>query len=545
MKRLWIPILLTGMLFLSLPVMGQASSQDSAVTAAADNRVVICPLEGMVDDGMAVVVSRAVKEAAGAKAIVFVIDTFGGRVDSAFKIVDSITSAPCPTIAYIKGKGAISAGALISFACKDIFMARSAVIGACQPVIMTQQGALPTGEKEVSVLRSKITALAELNGHNPDIGRAMVDKDIALYAARDASGKIRVWAVQDKTSPASGLAGALREVIKQGLDTVEKQTGTPMDAARKALEAPAGQDEDSQPGATHIPSGDAVDVGPEPTLILPSGKLLTWSAQEAVKYGLVRLTASNVNQVLGIYDLQNARQDQVTMTIPEKIFRFLTNPTVSGILFMLAIGGLYLEIKTPGFGLPGIISIVAFTLFFGARAVLGIADWIDLVLILAGVALLLLEFFVIPGFGLAGMAGIACLLAGLYFSFTLNDFEWPRYQWQFDRARDAGVAFVTASILLLLLFYATWKLLPHTPVYNRMVLGKEQVPDEGYVVQTKEEEQAIGQEGIAISKLRPAGKAQFGDKIVQVMSRGDFIEPGTKIVIVEVEGNRYVVQPKA
>jgi len=287
-----------------------------------------------------------------------------------------------------------------------------------------------------------------------------------------------------------------------------------------------------------------VGAGPQPQRILAKGKLLTLTAKEAEAYGVIRSTVDNVDQVLGLFDLYPAQKVDIVMTFPERAFRWLTNPMVAGILFMLAVGGLYLELKTPGFGLPGIVSIVAFTLFFGARAVLGLTDWIDLALVIIGLALIGVEVFVIPGFGVVGVAGILCLIAGLYLSFTLNDFEVPEYEWQYDRVEEAGVTMLTSFFLLTIFIIAVWKLLPYTPAYNWIVLSTAQNQDLGYVVQTVEQENSfIGLEGVAETVLRPAGKGRFGDQTVQVVSRAEFLPEGTPIVIVQVEGNRYVVNP--
>ncbi|MEX2016152.1 MAG: ATP-dependent Clp protease proteolytic subunit, partial [Candidatus Hydrogenedentales bacterium] len=128
-------------LFAAAPATGQDEIGDV---------VIVCPIEGMIDEGIAVIVERAVEEAneKGAKALIFRIDTPGGRVDSAVKIASAIQRSRTLTIAYIEGMGAISAGALISMACDEIVMAPGSNIGAAAPVIPTAEGMQPTGEKE-------------------------------------------------------------------------------------------------------------------------------------------------------------------------------------------------------------------------------------------------------------------------------------------------------------------------------------------------------------------------------------------------------------
>ncbi|MCC6698495.1 MAG: hypothetical protein IT365_22930, partial [Candidatus Hydrogenedentes bacterium] len=164
--------------------------------------VVLCPIindQGtMIGDETLLLVNRAVSHAQGAEAIIFIIDTPGGRLDSAVEITKSILKAPCKTIAYVEGMGAISAGALISYACDEIAMAPGSTIGASQVVMMSGDFINPTttpaGEKETSFLRSKFKALGEVKGHNPDIGQAMVDQDIELLATPRGDGTFDVKA---------------------------------------------------------------------------------------------------------------------------------------------------------------------------------------------------------------------------------------------------------------------------------------------------------------------------------------------------------------
>jgi membrane-bound serine protease (ClpP class) len=207
---------------------------------------------------------------------------------------------------------------------------------------------------------------------------------------------------------------------------------------------------------------------------------------------------------------------------------------------MLGIGGIYLEIKTPGFGAPGIVGIICLTLFFGAHLVVGIADVFDVILVATGLALIAVEIFVLPGFGFVGAGGILCLMAGLYL--TLTTAPIPEFSWEYDRMSDAMKSLLIAASSFGLLIYATWRFLPKTAMYGRLVQTHEQLQERGYVVQSEvDESAALGRHGMAVSMLRPAGRGRFGDKTIQVVSRAEYIDPGTPIVIVQVDGNRYVV----
>lgn len=511
--------------------------------AGAQDVVVVCPIEGMIDEGVAVVVERAVEEAEAvhAKAIVFRVDTPGGRVDSAVEIASTIKGTPIRTIAFIEGMGAISAGALISLACDDLIMTSSSNIGAATPVIPSPQGMLPTGEKEVSFMRAKMRALAESNGHNPDIAQAMVDKDVELRAYTDSTGEYVVYGITlgESDSPAHGFSvPSEKSRIEKIIDVLRGDLPMPAEGPAPApTEAPRqieAIEEPREPGAVVYEDGSE--------LVLAKGKLLTLTPNEAVKFGLIPGIVDDLDAVIDFYELGDVDYVAIVPNWAERLFRFLTSATVAGLLLMLGMGGLYFEVKTPGFGVPGIIAAVCLTLFFGSHYILGLTEAIDVLLVLVGIILVLVEIFLLPGFGVAGVAGMCCLAAGIYLS--LVNFTIPEYSWQFDRlgevAYTMGVAFATFVVFVL----ASWKLLPRTPLYGMFVMQGTQEIEDGYVIQTEEDAAAaVGLTGTASSMLRPAGRGRFGDKNYMVVSRGDYIPEGTPIAIVQVDGNRYVVDP--
>lgn len=521
-------LLLTSLAVLvALPVFAQ---QDNAPPVDNDGDVVVvCRITGMIEPGLAVVVERALEEARklGAKAIIFRVDTPGGRVDSAVEIASAIMEAPCRTIAYIEGMGAISAGALISYSCNDMIMTPGSNIGAATPVIPSAQGMLPTGEKEVSFMRAKMRALAESNGHNPDIAQAMVDKDIELRSYVDESGQIAVYAITNVSgekpkrtqAPASPWEDILRKVIG----------GTPA-----PLETP--EEEVSQapePGALVYEDGSEQ--------VLASGKLLTMTPMEAEKYGLIPAIVNDLDEAVAFYGLGEVTYHEIEANWAEMTFKFLTNPTVAGLLLMLGMGGLYFEVKTPGFGVPGLIGVTCLALLFGSHFVLGLTNVIDIVLIISGLILLLVELFILPGFGIAGFAGFACIIIGTYLA--LVNAPIPQYSWDYERLNEVTYSFAVALVTFFIFVAATWRYLPRTPLYDRLVMAGTQQVEEGYVAQTAENvESALGLRGTTITMLRPAGSGRFDGKKLRIVSRGEYIGKNVPVEIVEVEGNRYVVE---
>ncbi len=508
--------------------------------APGTGKVVVCPLDWMVDDAMVVVVKRAVREAKGAAALVFEIDTPGGRVDSAIDITNTIMGASCPTIAHVKGMGAISAGALISYSCKNIVMAPGTNIGASAPIMMgMEQVPQDVDEKTKSFLRSRYRALGEENGHDPLLGEAMVDDRIEIHGRKDEAGRYsfikinKVEAPQPSATPdqTPGLPISLdpmEEAIKNAAEKVAKEL---IGAKPLPKNLPLADDDTSEPRL--LPDGSE--------MVCAAGELLTLTTNEALRYGLIPLKATTLDEALAHFGYEKAPRENIERTWSEKLFSWLTSPLISGLLLMIGVAGIYIEFKTPGFGAPGIIGITCLALLLGSYLMIGLADWIDLLLVLAGLILLVVEIFFIPSFGAAGVAGGVCLILGLYLSLTRVPI--PQYAWDYDRLADAGQTMAVGVSLFAVFVLATWKLFPKTPFYHWVVLTTTQQPDQGYIVQTAEQQtSAVGLKGVAATMLRPAGRGRFGDTTFDIVTRGEFIEPGTPVEIIEADGNRYVVK---
>lgn len=527
----------------SASLMGQATEEE--VFFEPDNHIVVVHLEDMVDDGMHVLVQRAVREAQEnrALAIVFEVDTFGGRVDSAVDIANTISEAGIPTIAYVIGKGAISAGALISLACEDIVMRPGTSIGAATPVIMTSEGSQPTDEKSVSFLRSTFRGMANRNGHNVALAEAMVDKDIELRLFRNEDGTLEI-------RTASNIDAAARRALREQ-DEADRMLDRIVEALDERMPVPDEVKETVRDINTER-EGEGVGpaiaepdqpIPPEGLIILPSGKLLTLASYEALEYGLIEHEAESLDEVLALFGYGDIEQiNRIVPTWAEDLFRFLTSPIISSLLLLLGMGGLYLEIRTPGFGLPGLIGLGSLAMFFGPRMVLGLTGWIDIALMALGLGLIIIEIFVLPGFGVAGVAGIVSLLAGLYLGITRVPI--PQYEWDFVRLEEGAFIFVTSFGLFIVLTLVSWRFLPQSPLTRRLILATDLSIETGYTVQTEEEEKlSRGLKGVALTTLRPAGRGRFKGKTISVVSAGQYIDADTPIEIVEVEGNRYVVRP--
>lgn len=528
-----------------------AQPESDAQDAPAGDFVLICPINEMIDEGLSIVVNRAIERSSGAQALVFEVDTFGGRVDSAFAITDSIMRAECKTIAYVVGDGAISAGSIISFACDEIVMKPGTTIGASTPIVMGQQQTEAVEEKSMSFLRAKFRALAEENGHNPLIGEAMVDPSIELYINEEAGGKYVVYKVKGgkviesapvRGEPVPGAASNVEDVSppeKRRPGTMENLEET----VRRVLgapEQPPTNEEEEDTDEEDAPPLTGTSVPETAVLLSPAGKLVTLSSGQAAQYGMISATPENLDEALAEFGLENLKRERIVITWSEALFRWLSSPIVSSLLLLIGFGGIYIEIRTPGIGLPGLIGAVALAFFFGAHLVVGLADWADLLLVVIGIALLLVELFVIPGFGFVGVAGIICFFMGVYLALTRVPI--PEYTWDYERLEDALWTLFLSSALFVAFVVVSWKLFPKSPFYKMLVLADAQNVDQGYTVQPAERGSAVGKRGVALSMLRPVGRGRFEGETLSVMTRGEFIDKGRPIRIMRVEGNRYVVE---
>ncbi len=416
--------------------------------------VYVVPVSGIIDLGLAPFIRRVLDEAAteNAAAVILEISTFGGRLDAAVLIRDSLLRAPVKTVAFVN-KRAISAGALISLAAEKIAIADGGTIGAAMPVQAGQPGApaQPVEEKTVSYVRKEFRATAESRKRPPLLAEAMVDADV------------------------------------------------------------------------EIPN------------IIAKGKLLTLTTEEALKHKLADFRADSVEDVLKELGLAGAQVRQASLNWAENLVRFLTHPVVSSLLITIGMLGIIIEIRTPGFGVPGALGIASLALFFWGHWLVELAGWEELLLVAAGLVLLALEVFVIPGFGLAGTLGIIALLAGLSWSLI-----GPGATWEVILRAAGRVVF--SLLIALIASLAMLRFLPRLPFGRRLILETGLPAGEGYASAPERDRSWLGKGGTALSPLRPAGIAQIEGERVDVVSDGELIEPGTQIVVTRVDGNRIVVR---
>lgn len=435
-----------------------ACSAGGGVSRAQSPRPVVylVPVEGVIDLGLAPFLARTIREAeaAGAAAVLLEINTFGGRVDAAVAMRDTLLGSPVRTIAFVNQR-AISAGALIALACDTLIMTTGGTVGAASPVAGGgAEPVLPASEKTVSYVRSEFRATAEARNRPPELAEAMVDADVEI-------------------------AG-----------------------------------------------------------VIAKGKLLTLTTSQALEHKVADLTADTVDAALAAAGLTNAELRMARQTWAETLVRFLTNPLVSSLLMTVGMLGLLVEIRTPGFAVPGTVGLLSLGLFFWGHWIVRLAGWEELLLVSLGVLLVAIEVFVIPGLTVAGMAGIVALVAGLGMTLV-------------GAGATASVIItalgrVAISILVAMAgAFALFGALPRLPFGRRLVLDTGMPADGGYVSAPESDRQWLGRTGVALSPLRPAGIGEIDGTRLDVVSDGGFIDAGAGIEVTRVDGNRIVVRPSA
>ncbi|MBI4244410.1 MAG: nodulation protein NfeD [Planctomycetes bacterium] len=458
---------------------------------SSDQIVVIIPITGEINTAQRAFIKRVtdkiLAEETKPTLVIFEIDTPGGEVMSTLAISDMILNLKnngMRTCAYIAPSGenytagtAWSAGALIAMSCSKIFMAPATVIGAAQPITMSQEGPKAVEGKFVSALKKKFSAVAEDNGYSKHLAIAMVDPDYELFSVK-TENKISI---------------ATRDELPQ------------------------------YPTATEVKQ------------ITKSGEPLTLDINEAIKFGMASLAKSR-EEIFSYYNISKPKETSEKSSWSEDLVGWLTSPVVASILLMLGLVAIYIEFKTPGFGVAGVSGILCILVLLFGHHLAGLAEMTEILIVFAGFALLAVEIFVIPGFGVVGVLGIAFIMGGLILSFqdfTIPDFSSPIELGAFLNASTQVIVAFMASLLTITILVRYIKFIPLV----RGALLEQQVGMD--MVQQLQE--FINSTGVAASDLRPSGKVNINGKIIDAISESDYISKNEKIVVTKVAySNIYV-----
>ncbi|MBN8218493.1 MAG: nodulation protein NfeD [Spirochaetes bacterium] len=392
---------------------------------------------------------KAIQEAVKERADVLILelDTPGGRVDTALKLVNRLLDFDGDVVVFVN-KNAISAGALLSLTGKRIFVSSGGVFGASTPVHVGEKGMVKAPEKMVSVMRAEFRALAEKRGRPVRVCEAMVDEELGLTRERD------------------------------GFD-------------------------------------------------LPKGKLLTLSADEALRLKISDGTVSNFDDLTGRLGVRREAVKVFELKNSLRILDFLSSPVLLGILLSLGVLGLYYEVTHPTWGVAGTLGVLCLTAFFTIQILVANASWQAPALFAVGVVLLLLEIFLIPGFGITGILGVLLTVAGIFLSFGISNWVTALY------TVSASLAFVLAVVGL------SFRFLPESRLFKRFSLDSTIARTAAEPIAGKVEPGAAGK---ALTDLRPQGIGVFAEVQYDVQSESGYIPRGSPLRVVRVEASRLVVR---
>jgi membrane-bound serine protease (ClpP class) len=269
--------------------------------------------------------------------------------------------------------------------------------------------------------------------------------------------------------------------------------------------------------------------------LIEKGKLLTLTTSEALKHRIADVRADNLEALLAHLKLGTAEVRHASPNWAERLVRLFTHPVLSSVLMTVGILGIIVEIRTPGFGVPGALGIASLAIFFWGHWLVRLAGWEELLLVGTGLVLLALEAFVIPGFGIAGILGIVALVGGLTLSVIGAGATMQTVVHAAGRVALSLIAALVASLALL-------RFLPRLPYARPLVLETGLGSGVAYGSAPEAEQRWLGKQGTAAGPLRPAGIAELGGERVDVVSQGEYIEAGAPVEVVSIEGNRIVVR---
>jgi membrane-bound serine protease (ClpP class) len=395
------------------------------------------------------------------------------------------------TVAYIP-REALSGASIIALGCKRIVLSPTARFGDAGPIFLAHDGAYRyVPEKVRSDMAQRMRQLADAHNRPATLAEAFVDSDLQVFEMRhEATGEVRYLAERE----IAALDGA---------DSWEK--------VRPVVE-----------------SGN--------------GRFLEVNGKRAVELHLAEGLADDIDDLLKQLNVSEPPLRYQPGAL-ELVIRVLNNPFITGVLFVLGLIALYIELSAPGISVGGAIAALCFSLFFWSRMLGGTAGWLELILFFAGVGFLLMEVFVIPGFGVAGLAGLALMVVSLILA--SQEFLVPQTPRDRERLVVSLTVITGSGFLALGAVVVLARQFGKVPVLNKLVL-KAPVPAGDDAAARKDDgiqyPVSVGDIGVAESPLRPAGKAVFGDNYVDVVADGSFVDSGKPVKVVATRGRSIVVR---
>ncbi len=474
-------------------------------------KVMLIKVDGMIEPILETFIERQINRAisSGANMLVFEIDSGGGYLLSGTNLANMIAdldSRDVRTVAYIPDN-AMSSAAIIALGCDEIFLKPDGQIGDAGVIVETKEGGQfeRAPEKVLSTLRVTLKDLAEKKGRPAAICEAMSDKDLEVFEVTNQKTGQLWYMTEEEIHQSAG------EWIK----------------------------------------GPIVPESRKDNLLTVSGNR---AHELKISEPPVR-DMDDLKQRLGIPAA--TKLNAVGRTWVDTLVYILNTSLVTFVLFMLGALFIYLELYTLT-GLFGIMSAVCFGLFFWSRFLGGTAGYLEIVLFTLGLICILMEIFVIPGFGVFGISGGLLVVSSIILaSQTFGDFNTLRPGSDFSTMTNTIGTMSASLVTVILLAIVLNRFIPESRLMKSIVLappGENRNPgaheiqldpelfEKSHTLQLDGLELTVGMQGVACSVLRPAGRVEIDGVWVDVISEGPFIQPGTDVVVSQINGNEVIVR---
>jgi membrane-bound ClpP family serine protease len=411
------------------------------------------------------------------------IDSTGGRLEDCKQLAETIAALNAEevqTVAYVPVE-ASGGAALVALACDQLVMQPEAHVGG--------KGSSEGDRQTLDDAVKSIETLAQNTDHTWSLLAAMIDPDIELFTYNNTkTGSVRLFSKEE-----------------------------------------AGQQ----------PEANIWRMGPR---IKPAGEALRLDSRRAKELDVATHVVDSFDDFKQLYGFH----DDVRVAEPNwalELVEALSSPGLAVLLLVIGFVGVYVELHSPGMGAGAFVATVAFMLFFWSQYLHGTAEWLEILLFLAGVFFLLIELLILPGFGIFGLGGAAMILLSLVLA--SQTFVLPRTESQMAELRHSLTIVAAATLGVVAAAIALRRYLPQTPVFRTLMLTpppEEELIDLDYRESLADFTHLIGQQGVAATNLMPAGKAEFDGELVDVIAEGLPIDRGQAVVVTKARGNRVLVR---
>lgn len=548
------------------PAPGAAKATPAPIPASRQAQsIAVITIKGPIDKWTSYSVRRRLKlaEERGAGAVVFEMNTPGGEIGAVLEICDAIKGSPIPnTVAWVHPE-AYSGGAIISLACKEIVVSDPATMGDAAPIAVSPVSGLQSlgkteREKLLAPLIAELIDSARRNGYDELLVQAFVAAGVELWMVEDTTTGRRLFIDEHEYRMLFDGEPPRSRVDVSAADAPPLVTGKatePSAVAGLRLATPDVSDQfhsdvdaalSFKGTRSHRPIITRADRGRYRLLgYASSGRLLTLKTPDLKRYGFAKRIVNNDAELKQFFGARTLTRIHASWS--EALARFLDSFWIKGLLIVVFLLALFMEMSAPGIGLPGGVALFALATLVAPQFLVGAASWWGLAAIAAGLLLIALEIFVIPGFGIPGISGLILMLMGLMGVIVgPGGFSGP----------GAGEDIVYGAATLLLAFftaavgmYFIGKHYRSIPLMNRLVLNEHArdrdadgllsamgAPGAPAVV-------APGDVGIATTTLRPSGTMEFHDHLVDVVCEFGYVEAGQRVRVRSVDRFRIVVEP--